>query len=75
VLGIGDVSLSHKSTGTVLLFLKTILVYDSSTGRYIIMFTYVIAIYLRVAPSIVLPHPPSPFLEQIPQVPLFYFNT
>jgi hypothetical protein len=51
-----------------------LLAYYSCTGGYIVTFTYVLTIYLRLTLSIFLPCPLPPFIEQFQQVS-FYFHT
>jgi hypothetical protein len=52
-----------------------LLTYNSSTGKYILIFTYVLATYLRFTPPplVVLLFPSTPFLEQFQQVSFFCF--
>jgi hypothetical protein len=46
--------------------------YNSCTGGYIVIVIYVLAIYLRTAPSIISLFP-SPFLEQFQQVSFYFY--
>jgi hypothetical protein len=52
----------------------TLLAYNSCTGGYIVRFIYVFKTYLVGFPPIVIPLPPSPFLQQFQQVSFFCFH-